>query len=62
MRDEKKVVTNVNKPVASAGDADPGKEGLDGWTGRHLARPWPILGMGWRIVYASRIPPRPHEA
>ena len=48
--------------LASEGDAEGGKEGLDGWTGRDSARPWPIAGMGGRIVCASRHPPRPLEA
>ena len=46
------------KGIASEGDPEGGKEGLDGWTGRDLARPWPITRMGGRIVCASRHPPR----
>ena len=57
------VVRTVASAGASAGDADPGKEGLGGWGGRARSNtPSLIRWMGGRIVYASRIPPRPHEA
>ena len=47
---------------ASAGNADPGKEGFwEDMDKQGLTRPNPV-GLGGRIVYASRIPPRPHEA
>ena len=46
MRDIKKVKKQVVKEIASAGDAEGGKEGLDGWTGRDSARPWPIARDG----------------
>ena len=42
----KKVKKKVVKLIASAGDAEGGKEGLDGWTGKDSARPWPIRGDG----------------
>ena len=55
-----KVKQKVVGAVASAGDAEGGKEGLDGWTGRDLARPWPIAGMGGRIEPAEPEPPPAH--
>ena len=47
----------VNKPVASAGDAEGGKEGLGGWDRQDLARHGPGE-LGGRIVCASRHPLR----
>ena len=46
MRDKQKVIETVVKEIASAGDAEGGKEGLDGWDRPDLARPWPIRGDG----------------
>ena len=60
MKVRKKVKKQVVGAVASAGDAEGGKEGLDGWTGRGSARPWPIAGMGGRIEPAEPEPPPAH--
>ena len=62
MKDRKKVKKTVVKPIASAGDAEGGKEGLGGWDRQDPARPWPITRMGGRIVCASRHPPRHSKA
>ena len=58
--DEKKVVS----VVALAGAADPARRDLGRIRARGAGSNTPplILRMGGRIVYASRIPPRPHEA
>ena len=58
MRDRKKVKKKVVKVIASAGDAEGGKEGLGGWDGQDSARHGPGR-LGGRIVCASRHPPRP---
>ena len=58
MRDEKNVEKNVNKAIASAGDADPGQGGFwwEDIPGRQARSSTPslILRMGGR----SRHPPR----
>ena len=62
--DEKKVEKRRVKEMASEGHAMAGREGFGKgkWVGRaKFGTPRP-MGMGGRIVYASRIPPRPHEA
>ena len=54
--DEKK----VGKLVASAGDADPGQDPPAGFLKAGFDTPsLPRGPVGGRIVYASRIPPRP---
>ena len=65
MRDKTKVKKKVNKLIASAGDAEAGKEGfgkdMEGkWVGNGQGSSTPslILRMGGRIVCASRHPPR----
>ena len=58
MRDGKKVKKKVVKPIASAGDAEGGKEGLGGWDRQDPARHGPGE-LGGRIVCALRHPPRP---
>ena len=57
MRDGKKIKKKVVKAIASAGDAEGGKEGLGGWDRPDLARHGPGR-LGGRIVCASRHPPR----
>ena len=46
MRDRKTLKKKVVGVVASAGDAEGGKEGLGGWDRPDPARPWP-LPLGW---------------
>ena len=58
-RGEKHDEKKVEKVVASAGYAYPGKEGFREESYAWSSTPSLILRMGGRIVYASRIPPRP---
>ena len=67
--EEKKVEKKRVKLIASAGDAEAGKEGfgkdMDGkWVGNGQGSSTPslILRMGGRIVCASRHPPRQIES
>ena len=67
--EEKKVEKKRAEEIASAGDAEAGKEGfgkdMDGkWVGNGQGSSTPslILRMGGRIVCASRHPPRRLEA
>ena len=66
--EEKKVKKKRAELIASAGDAEAGKEGfgkdMEGkWVGNGQGSSTPslILRMGGRIVCASRHPPRPLE-
>ena len=47
------------KLLASAGDADTGQDPPAGFLKHDLARLRSLVPVGGRIVYASRIPPRP---
>ena len=49
------------KAVASAGHADPGKEGLEGQTSKVQHAPGPPCGMGGRIEPAEPEPPPAHS-
>ena len=62
--DEKKVEKKRVKGIASEGYAMAGREGFGKgkWVGRAKFNTPRPMGMGGRIVYASRIPPRPLEA
>ena len=61
--DQKKVEKKRVEGMASEGYARAGREGFGIGTGQaSFGTPSLILRMGGRIVYASRIPPRPHEA
>ena len=61
-RGEKKDEKTVRKLVASAGDADPGQDSPAGFLNAGFSTPsLHRVPVGGRIVYASRIPPRPLE-
>ena len=60
-RGEKNDEKKVRKVLASAGNADPSKEGFRMANAGQVQHAFAPRG-GGRIVYASRIPPRPKEA
>ena len=61
MEGQEKVKKKVVGVVASAGDAEGGKEGLDGWTGQIWHAPGPSMGMGGRIEPAEPETPPAHS-